>query len=217
MSQNKLPTDPRAMLDVLRSGITQLDPDLNPETLQVAIVAARFNAGVVDRLVHGAVSTLIEKGVAPQGIALMRVPGAWELPLLAQRLALSGAFDGIIALGCVIRGETAHFDLIANESARALMQVGLDTQVPITNGVLACETEAQAIARAGGDAGNKGSEAAEALVELIGVIEAAETSFDLIELNQPDADFDIDEVMDAMEDMRAALDESERKNKKKHK
>ena len=215
MSQNKLPTDPRAMLDVLRSGITQLDPDLNPETLQVAIVASRFNAGVVDRLVHGAVSALIEQGVAPQGIALMRVPGAWEVPLLAQRLAHSGAFDGIIALGCVIRGETAHFDLIANESARALMQICLDTEVPITNGVLACETEAQAVARAGGDAGNKGREAAMALIDLIGVIEAAETSFDLIELNQPGADFDMDEVMDAMEDMRAALDESERKKKKR--
>lgn len=214
MSQNKLPSDPRILLDVLRSGISQLDPDLDTETLQVAIVASRFNSGVVDRLIQGAVKALTDQGLAPQGIALMRVPGAWELPLLAKRLADSGAFDGIIALGCVVRGETAHFDVIVNESGRGLMQVSLDSGVPISNGVLACEDEAQAIARAGGALGNKGEEAANALLELIGVIEAAETTFDMIELNDGhEAGLDIDEVMDAMEDMRQALEAQERKKK----
>jgi len=215
VSQKNLPTDPHTLLDVLRSGVTQLDPDLDTDNLQIAIVAARFNSGIVDRMIQGAVSTLIERGVAAPAIALMRVPGAWELPMLAKRLAESGAFDGIVAIGCVIRGETAHFDVISTESARALMQVSIATDTPIANAVLACENEAQALARAGGEHGNKGSEAANAVLDLIGVVEAVETTFDMLDLNQPEDDFDIDEMMDAMEDMREALDESGRKKKRK--
>lgn len=214
VSQKKLPSDPRALLDVMRSGVTQVDPDLDVDNLQVAIVASRFNAAIVDRLVQGAVTTLIARGLPAEAIAVMRVPGAWEIPALVQRLARSSAFDGVIALGCVIRGETAHFELIANEATRALMDLGLQNDVPITNGLLACENEAQALARAGGEHGNKGSEAADALLDLIGVIEAAETSFDML-ADDMDADFDVGEMMDAMEEMRAALEESDRKKKRK--
>lgn len=214
MSQKKLPSDPRALLDVMRSGVTQVDPDLDVENLQVAIVASRFNAAVVDRLVQGAVTTLIARGLPAEAIAVMRVPGAWEIPALVQRLAHSAAFDGIIALGCVIRGETAHFELIANEATRALMQIGLATEVPVTNGVLACENESQAMARAGGEHGNKGSEAADAVLDLIGVIEAAEATFDMLS-GPVDSDFDVGEMMDAMEEMRATLEENDRKKKRK--
>ena len=136
------------------------------EGLTIAIVAARFNAHIVDPLVDGAKATLKAHGVDPQHRLVVRVPGAWELPNVAAKLARSGKVDAIVALGCVIRGETSHYDVIVNESARGLMQVSVETGVPVANGVLACENEAQAVARAGGDEGNKGVEAALAALEL---------------------------------------------------
>lgn len=134
--------------------------------LTIAIVAARFNAPVVDRLVDGASAALAGRGVAAERRPVYRVPGAWELPQLAAALAKRGGIDAIAALGCVIRGETSHYEVIVNESARGLMQVSIAAGVPVANGVLAVENQAQAEARAGGSAGNKGAEAALAALEL---------------------------------------------------
>lgn len=132
---------------------------------RIVVVAARFNAVIVDRLVDGARSELARLGFADAEIEVFRVPGAWELPLAAQAAARAGA-DAVIALGCVIRGETGHYDVIVNESARGLMQAMLATGVAIANGVLAVENPNQAEERAGGAHGNKGAEAAAAAVEL---------------------------------------------------
>jgi 6,7-dimethyl-8-ribityllumazine synthase len=164
-------------INTLRSGVQILDPDSADLELCVAIVAAQFNGAIVDRLVDGAITTLNKAGIASSGITLVRVPGAWELPVVASSLAQTMVFDGVIALGCVIRGETAHFDVIANESARGLMQVALEHGMPVTNGVLACENEQQAIDRAGGAHGNKGSEAAQALLDTLAVLTSIDASF----------------------------------------
>jgi 6,7-dimethyl-8-ribityllumazine synthase len=164
-------------IDTLRRGVQILDPDRADIEVCVAIVAAQFNGAIVEQLVDGAVTTLNKAGIASSGITLVRAPGAWELPMVASALAQTMVFDGVIALGCVIRGETAHFDVIANESARGLMQVALEHDIPVTNGVLACENEQQAIDRAGGAHGNKGSEAAQALLDTLGVLASIDASF----------------------------------------
>ena len=164
-------------IDMLRSGVQILDPDGADVEMCVAIVAAQFNGAIVDRLVDGAIAEFSKGGIAAQAITLVRVPGAWELPVVANALAETIAFDGIVALGCVIRGETAHFDMIANESGRGLMQVALLHSLPVANGVLACENEQQALDRAGGVHGNKGAEAARALLDTLGVMAAIDTSY----------------------------------------
>lgn len=164
-------------IDLLRSGVHLLTPDLEPDLARVAIVAARFHGPIVDQLVQGAISALTSAGVPTSSIVLARVPGAWELPAVAARLAESGSFDAIVALGCIIRGETAHFDVIVKESAHGLMQVSVIHAVAVGNGVLACENEAQALARAGGDLGNKGAEAAQAALETMNVMAAIDASY----------------------------------------
>jgi 6,7-dimethyl-8-ribityllumazine synthase len=133
---------------------------------RIGIVASRFNSAIVEALVQGALRALTAQGVSDDRVVLAWVPGAWELPTAAQILIDAGEVDTVIALGCVIRGETAHFDVIVNESARGLMQIALAGGVPVTNGVLACETEAQALARAGDDNENKGYEAAVAALQM---------------------------------------------------
>lgn len=165
-------------IDLLRSGVQQLDPDVSTEGMRIAIAAARFNAPIVDRLIDGALQALAAAGVAADAIVLVRVPGAWELPVVAHTLAETQGFDAIIALGCVIRGDTAHFDVISNESARGLMQVSLEHAIPVGNGVLACDNEQQALDRAGGVHGNKGAEAAQAALETLGVVSAIDAAYD---------------------------------------
>jgi 6,7-dimethyl-8-ribityllumazine synthase len=131
-----------------------------------AIVASRFNDFIVNRLVDGAVDTLLRHNVADERITLIRVPGAWELPILCRRLAESGQYDVVIALGCVIRGSTPHFEYVAGEAAKgcaAAMQSG----VPIVFGVLTTESIEQAIERAGTKMGNKGAESALAALEMV--------------------------------------------------
>lgn len=137
---------------------------------RVAIVAARFNAGVVDALVDGARETLSRYGIGTPEV--VRVPGAFELPFAARRLAASSGFEAVIALGAVIRGGTPHFDYVCAESARGLMQAGLDADLPIIFGVLTCDDQTQAEARAGGAEGNKGHEAALAALEMIAFVRA---------------------------------------------
>lgn len=134
---------------------------------RIAIVASRFNQAITDRLVAGAHACLVAHGVAETDIVTVSVPGAWELPWSARRLADTGRFDAIVAIGCVIRGETAHFEYVAGPAADGLARVALDTGIPVGFGVLTTETPEQAYARAGGTLGNKGWEAAEVALELI--------------------------------------------------
>ena len=134
--------------------------------LRIAIVASRFNAEITDRLIAGAEEAL--RGLAE--VALFYVPGAFEIPLAAKRAAVSGRFDAIVAIGCVIRGETAHFEYISHVASTGIAQVGLETGVPVTFGVLTVDTDEQAMARSvpGGD--NKGYHAAQAAVEMARIV-----------------------------------------------
>ncbi len=135
------------------------------------IVASRFNARIVDRLVEGALAAFDRTGTPAPGVPVVRVPGAFELPLAALCLARSGRYDGIVALGSVIRGETSHFEHVARAAADGLQKVAVDSGVPIGFGVLTTDTFAEAWARAGGDAGefseNRGGDAALAAIEMV--------------------------------------------------
>jgi 6,7-dimethyl-8-ribityllumazine synthase len=137
-----------------------------------AVVVARFNAFITGRLEEGAVGALLRAGVRAQHVTVARVPGAFELPVAAQCLARSGRFQAVIALGCVIRGDTPHFEYVAGECARGLAAVALDTGVPVSFGVLTVETVEQAIERAGPGPGNKGAEAALGAIEMAGLLAA---------------------------------------------
>ncbi|GIX22511.1 MAG: 6,7-dimethyl-8-ribityllumazine synthase [Gammaproteobacteria bacterium] len=147
--------------------------DLRAGNWRYGLVAARFNAAVVDRLLEGALDALRRHGAADRQLTVLRVPGAFELPLASLRLAESGAVDAVIALGCVIRGDTPHFDYVCAESARGLMEAGLRSGVPVIFGVLTTDTLEQAEARAGGACGNKGADAACAAMEMLAVLHAA--------------------------------------------
>lgn len=143
-----------------------IEGDLQAGDLRIAIVASRFNPEVVDRLVQGAISTLENCGADPAQLSLIRVPGAFDLPPVVRRIAESPGCDAIVALGAVIRGETAHFDFVAAECAAGLARVATETGVPVAFGVLTTDTVEQALERAGGAEGNKGSDAARAAIEL---------------------------------------------------
>ncbi|HDQ40397.1 MAG TPA: 6,7-dimethyl-8-ribityllumazine synthase [Desulfonatronum sp.] len=144
---------------------------LDAQGLHFAIVASRFNDFIVDRLVGGAVDYLLRHGALKENLTLVRVPGAYELPLAAKRLAASKRFQGVICLGAVIRGSTPHFDYVAAEVSKGLAQVMLDSGVPVGFGVLTTDTLEQAVERAGSKAGNKGVDAASATLEMIRVLE----------------------------------------------
>ena len=134
---------------------------------RIAIVAARFNDFVVSRLLESALDTLSRYGLGTDDTLVVRVPGAFELPLAARWLARGGEADAVIALGAVIRGDTPHFDYVCAEAARGLQAASVETGVPVVFGVLTCDDPAQADARAGGERGNKGSEAALAALEMV--------------------------------------------------
>lgn len=141
--------------------------ELRPvRTARYAIVASRWNPRIVDALVAGALHCLKEHGVADEAIDVVRVPGAWEIPIVAARLAASAKHAAIIALGCVVRGDTRHYEHVADGCATGLMRVALDFRVPVLNGVLAVEMHADAEARAGGKRGNKGEDVALAALEM---------------------------------------------------
>ena len=135
-----------------------------------AIVVGRFNQFIVDSLVEGAVDALVRHGVDENNITVVRVPGAYEIPLAAQAVAEKGDVDAIIALGAVIRGSTPHFDYVAGESASGLNKVQMDTGVPCSFGVLTVDTIEQAIERAGTKSGNKGAEASLVAIEMVSVL-----------------------------------------------
>ncbi len=133
--------------------------------LRVCVLASRFNRLVTERLVEGALETLREAGVDEEDVDLVRVPGAWELPWAARRAA-RGGYDALVALGCVVRGQTDHFDYICEAATRGLGDLAGEGEIPVGLGVLTCDTVEQAVARAGGEHGNKGADAAEAALEL---------------------------------------------------
>ena len=133
---------------------------------KVAVVAARFNDFIVASLLKGATAEWLERGGPAEDLLIARVPGAFELPVAARRLALSGRYDAVVALGCVIRGDTPHFEYVSGECARGLQLASLETGVPIIFGVLTVETVEQALERAATGAGNKGGEAMAAALEM---------------------------------------------------
>lgn len=137
-----------------------------------AILVGRFNSFVVEHLLDGAIDTLKRHGVSEDNITVVHAPGAWELPVVAKKLAASNGYDAIIALGAVIRGSTPHFDFVSGECAKGLGVVGLDTGLPVINGVLTTDSIEQAIERSGTKAGNKGSEAALTAIEMVNLLKA---------------------------------------------
>jgi len=146
-----------------------IEGDLSAEGMRFAIVAARWNAVITDRLLRGALDALHRSGAAKAAIQIVRVPGAWEIPSAARTLAESKKFDAIITLGCLLRGETAHYEAIYTEVARGIGQLQQETGVPHAFGVLTCDTLEQALDRAGLKAGNKGFEAAIAAIEMVSI------------------------------------------------
>ena len=148
----------------------------SPPGARYAVIASRWNAEIVEALLEGARRAFAQHGVPESQVHALRVPGAWELPVLAAQLARSGNYAAIVALGCVVRGETRHYEHVADECARGLMRVALDHQVPVLNGVLAVEHEADARARAGGKHGNKGEDVAQAAIEMAALMESTRTA-----------------------------------------
>ena len=142
--------------------------------LRIAVVAARFNHFVVDKLVAGAVETLTQAGISAQDLDVVRVPGAFEIPLAARKLAESHNYDAVITLGAVIRGGTPHFDYVAGECARGVSEAARDSGLPVIFGVLTCDTLEQATERAGGAHGNKGADAALAAMEVADLLRKLE-------------------------------------------
>ncbi len=138
-----------------------------PDGARFAIVAARFNAFIVERLVEGALDALVRHGADPKNLSVVRVPGAWEIPLVCQRLAKSGKLDALVAVGAVIRGSTPHFDHVANAVSKGVAQASMESGVPIAFGVLTTDSIEQAVERAGTKAGNKGFDAAMTALEMV--------------------------------------------------
>ena len=147
-----------------------IEGEITARARKVAIVAARFNELIVASLLKGASEAWRARGGAAEDLLIARVPGAFELPLAARKLAAGGRYDAVVALGCVIRGDTPHFDYVAGECARGLQQVNLETGVPVIFGVLTVENLEQALHRAATSAGNKGGEAMESALEMAGLM-----------------------------------------------
>ena len=151
--------------------MTVIEGDFSAGGARFAILAARFNALVVEQLEAGALDALRRHGVAERNITRIKAPGAWDLPVVAQRLAASGRYDAIIAVGAVIRGATPHFDYVAGACAKGLAQVALRSGLPVAFGVLTVDSIEQAMERSGAKAGNKGAEAALAALETVNVMQ----------------------------------------------
>ena len=147
-----------------------------PEGARFALVAARFNTFIVERLVEGAIDALIRHGATADRIVTVRVPGSWEIPAVCSRLARSKQFEGIVALGAVIRGGTPHFEYVAAEVTKGIAATMLETQIPIGFGVLTTDSIEQAIERAGTKAGNKGFDAALSVIEMVSLARALGTA-----------------------------------------
>jgi 6,7-dimethyl-8-ribityllumazine synthase len=146
---------------------------LDAKGRKFAIVVSRFNSFIGERLLEGAVDCFVRHGARDEDLHVYRVPGSFELPMIAKRAARTGEYDGVVALGTLIRGSTPHFDYIAGEATKGIAQASMETGVPISFGVLTCETLEQAIERAGTKMGNKGWEAALALIEVVHLLRSA--------------------------------------------
>lgn len=156
------------------SDVKIVEGQLSARDLRIGIAAARFNSFIVEQLVAGAIDVLRRHGVRETDITLVRVPGAWELPIVVQRMAASRRFDAIIALGAVIRGATPHFDYVAGECAKGVTQASMAHDVPVAFGVLTTDTIEQAVERAGTKAGNKGADAAVSAIETVNLLRQLE-------------------------------------------
>jgi 6,7-dimethyl-8-ribityllumazine synthase len=150
--------------------MSTFDGRLDGTGRRFALVCSRFNDLIVSRLELGARDVLVRHGVADEAIDTFWVPGAWEIPIVAKALAAAGGYDAIVALGAVMRGDTYHFEIVANHSAAGLARVALDTGVVVTNGILTVDTMEQALQRAGSKAGNKGADAALAALETVDLL-----------------------------------------------
>jgi 6,7-dimethyl-8-ribityllumazine synthase len=144
--------------------------DFSPPAGRFAIVAARFNALVTESLVSGCKDAFLRHGVAAELVDLVWVPGSFEIPVIARKLATGGRYTAVVCLGCVIRGETAHFDHVAGQAAAGVMQAGLASGVPVIFGILTTDTVEQALNRAGLKGGNKGADAAMAAIEMVNLL-----------------------------------------------
>ena len=151
--------------------IKTIEGQLTAKGLKFVLIASRFNDFIVDRLISGAVDYLVRHGADPEDLELVRIPGAFEMPLVAKKLAASGRYNAVICLGAVIRGSTPHFDYVAAEVSKGIASIMLETGVPMGFGVLTTDTLEQAVERAGSKAGNKGVEAAGAALEAVRVLE----------------------------------------------
>ena len=154
--------------------IKTLEGDFNARGLRFGIVASRFNDFIVDRLLDAAVGTLLKHGVTAGDIEVVRVPGAFEMPLAIKKLATSRRYNALIALGCVIKGATPHFDHVAREASRGIAEVSTSEEIPVGFGILTVDTIEQAIERAGTKAGNKGADAALAAIQMATVLRQLE-------------------------------------------
>ncbi len=150
---------------------TTYEGKLTGSGLKFGLVVSRFNEFISSRLLDAAIDALRRHGCSPGNITVIWVPGAWELPLTARRAANSRRFDAVICLGCVIRGDTPHFDYVAGEAAKGIAQVALETDVPIAFGVLTTNTLDEAVNRAGAKAGNKGADAAVTAIEMVNLLD----------------------------------------------
>lgn len=148
--------------------------NLVSQDIKVGIVCARFNEFIVSKLLSGCEDGLLRHGVKPDDISVAWVPGAFEIPLITSKMAKSGKYDAVIALGAVIRGSTSHYDYVCNEVSKGIAAVALESDVPVMFGVLTTDTIEQAIERAGTKAGNKGSECAQGAIEMVNLIRALE-------------------------------------------
>jgi len=151
--------------------VKTIEGQMTAQGLRFALVASRFNEFIVDKLIGGAVDYLLRHGGAREDLTLVRVPGAFEMPLVAKKLAASGKYHAVICLGAVIRGSTPHFDYVSAEVSKGIAHAAMETGVPVGFGVLTTDTLEQAIERAGSKAGNKGVEAAAATLETVRVLE----------------------------------------------
>ena len=149
-----------------------LEGNLIAQDIKVGVVAARFNEFIVAKLLSGCEDGLLRRGVQPEDIHVAWVPGAFEIPLIAAKMAKSGKYDAVIALGAVIRGSTSHYDYVCNEVSKGLAAAALDSGVPVLFGVLTTDTIEQAVERAGSKAGNKGAECAQGAIEMVNLIRA---------------------------------------------
>ncbi len=151
-----------------------LEANLIAKGKKFALIVSRFNDFITERLVSGAVDALVRSGADDEDISIVKVPGAFEIPMMAKKMAAKGAYDAIICLGAVIRGSTPHFEYVSAEVSKGVAQVGMESEAPVIFGVITTDTIEQAIERAGTKAGNKGWSAAMAAVEMANLIEVVE-------------------------------------------